>query len=101
MGFVTFVPRTGAGRQALAAWGRPQPALPLLMAKPGRTQHAEPRRWHGQSGLRQVEVADSEGRLAHEPRRFVVGHASQLAQQQPQAYTAAQAQEAAAVVEYS
>src|SRR5262249_61535245 len=35
-----------------------------------------------------------------ETLRFVVVHSSQLAQQQTQAYTAAQAKEAAAVVEY-
>jgi transposase len=96
LGLVTLVPRTCAVRQALEAWGRQQPALPLLMEKPGRTQHEAPRRWHGQSVLRQVEY--SEGRIAHEPLRFVVVHSSQLAQQQTQAYTAVQAKEAAAVV---
>jgi hypothetical protein len=100
MGFVTFVPRTCARRQALEAWGRQQPALPLLVEQPGRTQHEAARRWHGQSVLRQVEVEDSEGRRAHEPLRFVVVHASQLAQPHTQAYTAAPAQEAAAVVEH-
>ena len=100
IGLVTLVPRTCAVRQALEAWGRQQPALPLLVEKPGRTQHEEPRRWHGQSVLRQVEVESSEGRIAHETLRFVVVHSSQLAQQQTQAYTAAQAKEAAAVVEY-
>ena len=100
IGLVTLVPRTCAMRQALEAWGRQQPALPLLVEKPGRTQHEAPRRWHGQSVLRQVEVEDSEGRIAHETLRFVVVHSSQLAQQQTQAYTAAQAKEAAAVVEH-
>src|SRR6516165_11702289 len=100
MSLVTFVPRTCAMRQALEAWGRQQPALPLLVEKAGRTQHEEARRWHGQSVLRQVEVEYSEGRIAHETLRFVVVHASQLAQQQTQAYTAAQAKEAAAVVEH-
>jgi transposase len=47
---------------------------------------------------RQVEVEYSDGRIVHEPLRFVVVHASQLAQQQTQAYTAAQAKEAEAVV---
>ena len=98
IGLVTLVPRTCAVRQALEAWGRQQPALPLLVEKPGRTQHEAPRRWHGQSVLRQVEVEYSEGRIAHETLRFVVVHSSQLAQQQTQAYTAAQAKEAAAVV---
>src|SRR5262249_8433365 len=100
IGLVTLVPRTCAVRQALEAWGRQQPALPPLVEKPGRTQHEAARRWHGQSVLRQVEVEDSEGRIAHETLRFVVVHSSQLAQQQTQAYTAAQAKEAAAVVEY-
>ena len=100
MSLVTFVPRTCAMRQALEAWGRQHPALPLLVEKPGRTQHEAPRRWHGQSVLRQVEVEYSEGRIAHETLRFVVVHASQLAQQQTQAYTAAQAKEATAVVAY-
>ncbi len=100
IGLVTLVPRTCVVRQALEAWGRQQPALPLLMEKPGRTQHEEPRRWHGQSMLRQVEVEYSAGRIAHETLRFVVVHSSQLAQQQTQAYTAAQAKEAAAVVEH-
>ena len=100
IGLVTLVPRTCAVRQALEAWGRQQPALPLLVEKPGRTQHEEARRWHGQSVLRQVEVEYSDGRIAHETLRFVVVHSSQLAPQQTQAYTAAQAQEAAAVVEH-
>jgi transposase len=98
IGLVTLVPRTCVVRQALEAWGRQQPVLPLLVEKPGRTQHEEPRRWHGQSVLRQVEVEYSEGRIAHETLRFVVVHSSQLAHQQTQAYTAAQAKEAAAVV---
>ncbi len=34
---VTLVPRTCAVRQELEAWGRQQPALPLLVEKPGRT----------------------------------------------------------------
>ena len=100
IGLVTLVPRTCAVRQALEAWGRQQPALPLLVENPGRTQHEEARRWHGQSVRRQVEVEYSDGRRAHETLRFVVVHASQLAQQHTQAYTAAQAQEAAAVVEH-
>src|SRR4030095_13923669 len=100
IGLVTLVPRTCVVRQALEAWGRQQPVLPLLVEKPGRTQHEEPRRWHGQSVLRQVEVEYKEGRIAQATLRFVVVHSSQLAQQQTQAYTAAQAQEAAAVVEH-
>src|SRR5262247_1084704 len=49
IGLVTLVPRTCAVRAALEAWGCQQPTLPLLLEKPGRTQHEAPRRWHGQS----------------------------------------------------
>src|SRR5215467_3766092 len=94
---VTLVPRTCAIRQELEAWGRAQPAFPLLVEKPGRTQAEAPRRWHGQSVLRQVEVEYSDGRVAQEALRFVVVHSSQLAQQQTQAYAAAQGKEAEAV----
>jgi hypothetical protein len=72
--------------------------LPLLVEKPGRTKDEAPRRWHGQSVIRQVEVEYSDGRVALEALRFVVVHSSQLAQQQTQAYTAAQAKEAEAVM---
>jgi transposase len=91
----TLVPRTCAVRQALAAWGRQQPAFPLWLEKPGRTQAETPRRWQGQSVRRQVEVEDSDGRVAQEALRFVVVHASPLAQQQTQTYAAAQEKEAA------
>jgi transposase len=94
---VPLVPRTCAVRQELEAWGRMQPPLPLLGEKPGRRQHEAPRRWHGQSVRRQVEVEYSDGRVALETLRFVVVHSSQLAQQQTQAYTAAQAKEAEAI----
>jgi hypothetical protein len=40
--------------------------------KPGRTQDEAPRRWHGQRVIRQVEVEDSDGWVALEPRRFIV-----------------------------
>src|SRR5713101_7869574 len=100
IGLVTLVPRTCAVRQELEAWGQQQPALPLLGEKPGRTTDEAPRRWHGQSVLRQVEVEYSEGRVAQEEVRFVVVHASQLAQQHAQAYAAAQAKEAAAVAHH-
>jgi len=53
---VTLVPRTCAIRQALEAWGQQQLALPLVVEKPGRTKAAAPRRWHGQSVMRQGEV---------------------------------------------
>src|ERR671926_1930756 len=95
---VTLVPRTCAVRQELEAWGGHQPTLPLLVEKPGRTQDEVPRRWHGQSVFRQVQVEYSDGRVAQEELRFVVVHSSQLAQQQTLAYTAAQAQEAEAVM---
>jgi transposase len=98
IGLVTLVPRTCAVRQELEAWGHQHPALPLLVEKPGRTQDEAPRRWHGQSVLRQVEVEYSDGRIVHETLRFVVVHSSQLAQQQTQTYSAAQAKEAEVVV---
>jgi transposase len=100
IGLVTLVPRTCAVRQELEAWGRQQPALPLLVEKPGRTKHEEPRRWSGQSVIRQVEVEDSDGRIAQAEVRFVVVHSSQLAQQQAQSYAAGQAKEAETVVEH-
>ena len=97
---VTLVPRTCAIRQELEAWGRQQPALPLVMAKPGRTQDEEARCWHGQSVRRQVEVEYSDGRVALEELRFVVVHSSQLAHQQTQTYASGQAKEAAAVADH-
>jgi transposase len=97
---ITLVPRTCAVRQALEAWGQQQAALPLVLEKPGRTKDEAPRRWHGQSVSRQVEVEYSDGRVALETLRFVVVHSSQLAQQQTQAYTAAQEKEAGAVAEH-
>ena len=63
-------------RQELEAWGQQQSALPLLVEKPGRTKDEAPRRWHGQSVLRQVEVEYSGGRVVSEALRFVVVHAS-------------------------
>ena len=98
--FVTLVPRTCAVRQELEAWGQQQPALPLLVEKPGRTKAEAPRRWHGQSVLRQVEVEYSDGRVAQEELRFVVVHSSQLAQQQAHTYAAAQAKEAEALADH-
>jgi transposase len=100
IGLVTLVPRTCAVRQELEAWGGQQPALPLLVEKPGRTKDEAPRRWHGQSVLRQVEVEYSEGRVAQEEVRFVVVHSSQLAQPQTQTYAVAQAKEAKAVADH-
>jgi transposase len=100
IGLVTLVPRTCGVRQELEAWGQQQPTLPLLVEKPGRTKVEAPRRWHGQSVMRQVEVEYREGRTAQEEVRFVVVHSSQLAQQQAQSYGAAQAQEAEAVADH-
>ena len=64
MGWVTLVPRTWTVRQARAAWGQQPALLPLVVAKAGRTTDDAPRRWHGDSGMRQVEVEDSDGRVA-------------------------------------
>ena len=97
IGLVTLVPRTCAVRQALEAWGCQQSTLPLLVEKLGRTKDEAPRRWYGQSVTRQVEVEYSDGRVALAMLRFVVVHSSHLAQQQTQAYTAAQAKEAEAI----
>lgn len=82
VGLITLVPRTCAIRQELEAWGQQQPALPLLVEKPGRTRQETPRRWHGQSVTRQVDVEYSDGRVVQEALRFVVVPSSQLAQQQ-------------------
>src|SRR5215468_2629738 len=101
IGLVTLVPRTCAVRQDLEAWGHQQPTLPLPVEKLGRTQDEAPRRWHGQSVLRQGEVEYSDGRIVREPLRFVAVHSSQLAQQQTQVYAAAQAKEAEAVAAHS
>src|SRR5215471_98278 len=100
IGLVTLVPRTCTVRQGLEAWGQQQATLPLLLEKPGRTKAEAPRHWHGQSMMRQVEVEYSEGRVAQEPLRFVVVHASQLAQQQMQSYAGAQAKEATALADH-
>src|SRR5712691_797265 len=94
VGLLTLVPRTCAVRQELEAWGQQHGPLPLLLEKPGRTRQESPRRWHGASVVRQVEVEYADGRLAVEEIRFLVVHSSQLAQQAAVAYTAAQAQEA-------
>src|SRR5262249_55060943 len=93
LGLVTLVPRTCTVRQELEVWGQQPSAFPLLIEKPGRTQDEASRQWHGQSVLRQVEVEDSDGRVTQAARRFVVVHASQLAQQQAQTYAVAQAKE--------
>jgi transposase len=100
IGLITLVPRTCAVRQALETWGQQQGALPLLLEKPGRTRQELPRRWHGQSVARPVEVEYTDGRLATEELRFLVVHSSQLAQQAAVAYTAAQTKEAERVAEH-
>jgi hypothetical protein len=96
---VTLVPRTCAVQQDLEAWGREQPAVPLVVEKPGRTQAEAPRRWHGQSVRRQVEGEDSDGRVTQEAVRFVVVHASHLAHQQTQTSASGQEKEAEAVAD--
>jgi transposase len=100
VGLITLVPRTCAVRQELEAWGQQQDPLPLLLEKPGRTRQESPRRWHGHSVVRQVEVEYADGRLAVEELRFLVVHSSQLAQQAAAAYSAAQAKEAERVAEH-
>jgi transposase len=100
VGLVTLVPRTCAVRQELETWGQQQPALPLLVEKPGRTKAAAPRCWHGHSVIRQVEVEYSDGRIAMEALRFVVVRSNQLAQQQAQSYAAGQAKEAEALADH-
>jgi transposase len=94
IGLVTRVPRTCAVRQELEAWGRQQPALPVLLEKPGRTQQEEARRWRSQSVLRCVDVEYTDGRTGQEAIRFVVVHSSPLAQQEAKASASAQAKEA-------
>jgi transposase len=101
VGLITLVPRTCAVRQELETWGQQQEALPLLLEKPGRTRQEVPRRWHGRSVTRPVEVAYADGRLAVEDLRFLVVHSSQLAHQAAIAYTAAQAKEAERIAEHS
>jgi transposase len=100
IGLITLVPRTCAIRQELEAWGQQQPALPLLLEKPGRTRRETPRRWQGRGVVRQVDVEYSDGRVVQEAVRFVVVHSSQLAQQQAHTYAMAQAKEAERVAEH-
>jgi hypothetical protein len=68
-----------------------------LVEKPGRTKDEEPRRWHGQSVCRPVEVEYSDGRVTPEELRFLMVHSSHLAQQQTQTYASAQGKEAEAL----
>jgi len=100
VGLITLVPRTCAVRQEVEAWGQQHDPLPLLLEKPGRTRQESPRRWHGRSVVRQVEVEYADGRLEMAELRFLVVHSSQLAQQAASAYTAAQAKEAERIAEH-
>ena len=100
IGLVTRVPRMGAVRQELKAWGRQQPARPVLLEKPGRTQQEGPRCWRGHSVLRCVDVEYADGRTGQEAIRFVVVQASPLAQQEAKASATAHAKEAKRVVDH-
>jgi transposase len=100
VGLITLVPRTCAVRQEVETWGQQHGPLPLLLEKPGRTRQEAPRRWHGASVVRQVEVADADGRLDLAEIRFLVVHSSQLADQSAVAYAAAQAKEAERLAEH-
>jgi hypothetical protein len=87
-------------RQEVETWGQQHGPLPLLLEKPGRTRQESPRRWHGASVVRQVEVEDADGRLDLAEIRFLVVHSSQLADQTAVAYAAAQAKEAERLAEH-
>jgi transposase len=100
VGLITLVPRTCTVRQELEAWGQQHGALPLLLAKPGRTRHEPPRHWHGQSVIRSVAVEYPNGRQDVAEIRFLVVHSSQLAHQTAMAYAAAQTKEAARLAEH-
>jgi len=100
VGLITLVPRTCAVRQEGETWGQQHGPLPLLLEKPGRTRQESPRRWHGASVVRQVEVEDADGRLDLAEIRFLVVHSSQLADQTAVAYAAAQAKEAERLTEH-
>ena len=97
IGLVTRVPRTCAIRQELEAWGSQQGPLPVLLEKPGRTQHEAPRYWRGQSVLRSVEVEYADGQCGQADLRFLVVHSSSLAQQETTAAATAQTKEAVQV----
>jgi hypothetical protein len=71
-----------------------------VLEQPGRTKDEAPRRGHGPSVRRQVEVAYRDGRVVQVALRFVVVHARQLAQQHTQASAAAQEKAAAAVADH-
>src|SRR5262247_3940446 len=100
VGLITLVPRTCAVRQELEAWGQQHGPLPRLLDKPGRTHQEPPRRWHGASVIRPVEVEDADGHLNMAEIRFLVVHSSQLADQTAVAYAAAQSKEAERLAEH-
>jgi hypothetical protein len=93
-GLVTRVPRTCVIRQELEAWGHQQARLPVLLEQPGHTSQDAPRGWRGQSVRRRVEVEYADGHPVQEAIRFVVVHASTLAQQETKAAATAHAKEA-------
>ena len=99
VGLITLVPRTCAVRQEGETWGQQHGAVPLWLAKPGRTRQEPPRRWQGHSVVRRVPVEYADGRLAVAAIRFVVVHSSPWAHQAAVAYAAAPAKEAARVTE--
>jgi hypothetical protein len=101
IGFGTRVPRTCVIRQEVEAWGQQQALLPVLLEKPGHTSHDAPRCWHGQSVLRPGDVAEADGRSEPADLRFVVVHASALAQQETKAAATAHAKEAERVAAHS
>src|SRR5215471_15257719 len=100
VGLITLVPRTCAVRQEVETWGQQHGPLPLLLEKPGRTRQESPRRWHGASVVRLVEVEDADGHLDMAEIRFLAVHSSQLAAQSAVAYAAAQAKEAERLAEH-
>src|SRR5438105_3457924 len=74
---------------------------PLCSMERMRTNRRRPGRPGRPMAIAKTAAVEySEGRGAQEELRFVVVHASQLAQQHAQAYAAAQAKEAAAVADH-
>ena len=94
LGLVTRVPRTCAIRQALEAWGSQQGPWPVLLEKPGRSQHEAPRCWRGQSVLRRVAVEDADGQWRQADLRLLVVPSSSLAPQETTAVATAQTKDA-------
>jgi hypothetical protein len=96
-GLVPLVPRPWAVRQALAGWGRQQPAWPLGREKPGRSHQESPRQGRGHRVDRRVAVEYAAGRPVREDVRCVVVHSRALAPQEAKASASAHAKEAAQV----